>query len=530
MLNLIAKDFKLLFANKGGKLSRVLSIIFTLAIVALFVYIETTIFTSILDKVKVYNTAGRSFLTIFLFVVMIVLSLFSLITANKLFFNEQDNLQLSSFPITNGKRVVSKLISLFLISYAINFIFNFPILISYGITFNKVLFYFYASLYYPVLLFLVEGTFAMIFLFPTKLLLDFLKKHFIVQLISVVIVGIILALAYGYVLDIFVSIISSNKVDSIFTTDSLNELLNISKHLFPTTLLIDLFIKGKIVNLFTYIAICGGLFIVSVSFVTYFYDKFTFKTTFDHKSKKEKKVKLNSITLSLMKKEFIILYRNSNFVISFIGLLIIEPFLLSFIFQAMNKIFSYGILAYYTLAIPTLSISFDLFIFMLVIAIISSGGTSFISSEENNIRIMKTLPITPEKQLFIKIFVHFVPVSFFCLLSSIVISLTKQVDFVHTICFFVITISYILLIDLISLYEELKIKNNSTRNYLLSSLATYLIPIFIFFISVVFSYFKISIYFAYLIGLIICLACSLPISLDMKAKSRKWFLDMEVAN
>ena len=57
MLNLIAKDFKLLFANKGGKLSRVLSIIFTLAIVALFVYIETTIFTSILDKVKVYNTA-----------------------------------------------------------------------------------------------------------------------------------------------------------------------------------------------------------------------------------------------------------------------------------------------------------------------------------------------------------------------------------------------------------------------------------------------------------------------------------------
>lgn len=529
MLNLIAKDFKLLFVNKGGKLSRFLSIIFTLAIVSLFVFIETTIFTSILDKIKVYNTAGKSFLTIFLFVVMVVLSMFSLITANKLFFNEQDNLQLSSFPISNGKKVFSKLISLFLICYGINFIFNFPILISYGITFNKVLFYFYASLYYPVLLFLVEGALAMFLLFPTKLLLDFLKKHFIIQLIFASLIGIGLAIIYGYILDVFVNVVSSNRVDLIFTTDSLNNLSNISKNLFPITLLIELFVKGKIINLFTYILICGGLLIVGVAFVTYFYDKFTFAINFEKNKKKEKKIKLNSLTLSLIKKEFIILYRNSNFVISFIGLLIIEPFLLSFIFQAMNKIFSYGLLASYLLAIPTLSISFDLLIFMLLIAIISSGGTSFITSEENNIRIMKTLPIQPEKQLFVKIFVHFVPVSFFCLLSSIAISLSKHVDFVHTLCFFVITISYILLIDLISMYEELKIKHNS-RNYLLSSLATYLIPLFIFFISVIFSYFKISIYFAYLIGFAICIACSLPISFDMKAKSRKWFLDMEVAN
>ena len=53
MLNLLLKDFKLMFGQEKRPLSRVLSILFTLLFVALFVMVEVFLFKTIFPKNRV---------------------------------------------------------------------------------------------------------------------------------------------------------------------------------------------------------------------------------------------------------------------------------------------------------------------------------------------------------------------------------------------------------------------------------------------------------------------------------------------
>lgn len=532
MLNLIAKDFKLLFTNKGSKLSRFLSVILTLFICGFFVYVETTLFSSILTRVKVYGNAAKSFFTIFLFVIAMLLTILCLFSANKIFFNEIDNIQLGPYPISNGKKVASKTIFLFAIMYFFNFIFNLPVLIAYGIIYDKVIFYFYASLYYPVFIFLFEAGISLLFLIPFKSLMDYLKKHTFIQLIFVILVGLILSIAYGLTLNVFLNVMNSKNIDLFFTKRSLDSLSLTAKYLFPVNLLVEAFIESNIINIFSFVCICGGIFLLGVSIVSEFYNRFTYIGINNLKQNivKKEKAKVSSISLSLIKKELIILFRNSNFIITFSGLLFVEPFLIYFVIKGINTIFSSGTLAYYALAVPDLVTVLDLLIVLLMVATIAQSGTNYISNENKSIKIMKTIPISEHKQLFIKMVIPYLSVILFLFLSCLVLTISGQISFLNALFYVIISSLFVLLISLISLYEELKIKRNKERSTFLSSLVSYLYPASIFLIMLLLSYFRTNIYLSYLIGIGIILILGVPILLVLKTKVSKWFLDMEVIN
>ena len=54
MLNLLAKDFKLIFAKKDSVKKQVLSSIFSVLVIAILIAIETFIFQVLLNKIKNY--------------------------------------------------------------------------------------------------------------------------------------------------------------------------------------------------------------------------------------------------------------------------------------------------------------------------------------------------------------------------------------------------------------------------------------------------------------------------------------------
>ena len=532
MLNLIAKDFKLLFGLKGDKKSRIFSVVLSLALIALFIFLEIKIFSTILEKIKAYENAANSYFAIFLFAIAILLTFYCLIVAKKLFFNEADIATLGPYPISNGKKTVSKLLFLFIIMYAFNLLFSFPIFISYGISFNKMLFYFYTALYYPVLLFFFQAGVALILLMPYKMLLDFLKRHIFIQVVVVVLIGAGISLIYGNVLSLFVNMVSNSKFDALFTKDNLDNLYAVSKHLFPVNFLVNVFVYHKGIDLLKYIAVSSGIFIVGLALVIYFYNKFLYRQfSGESKStKKIKKIKVESLMPSLIKKEFIILFRNSNYVLTFTGLLFIEPLLCYFVINSLNIIFKSGTLAYFAVAIPDIIIALDALIYFLLIAIVTSGGTNFIANENKNIRVIKTIPVSIKKQLGTKMAIPYVSGLFFSLLSLILLSSASQLSIFHGMAIFVLSIFYLLLLNLVSLYEELKIKRNGTRNYFYSSLVIYVVPIAIFFILMLLSYFKVNIYVSFLLSLILIVACLLPFFYKGKKRFNRWFLEMEVIN
>lgn len=533
MLNLIAKDFKLLFKGKGTLTNRIFTFLFYLVIASLFIYIEIKIFGTILNKIKAYNGASNAFFTIFLFILNILLTFLCLFSAKKLFFDNSDIVTVGPYPISNGKKIASKLIFLFLIMMFFNLLFTLPLFIAYGISFKRGLTYYYSCLYYPICIFLFQGGVALLLLMPYKALSDYLAKHIFIQLLVVIIIGFALAFLYGYVLSIFVNIVSNSKFDSLFSKERLDNIVLVSKNLFPTNFLSEVFLKNKVSSLFPFLAFNGGIFIIGLSIAIYFYHKFLYLPSSEDKKKKankEKEVRVHKVFPTLIKKELIILFRNSNYIITFTGLLFIEPILSYFVIDGLNVIFKNGTLAYYALAIPDIIPIMDFLILLFLMAIVFSSGTNYVSNENKNIRVIKTIPISISKQLLAKTLIPYLSVLLFSLFSIIVLCISSELSFINALFTFIYSIFFLLLLSFVALYEELKIKRNGARNYLYSTLATYLIPLISFFMMMLLSYFKINIIYSYLLILAILFICILPFVIKGKFKFEKWFLEMEVIN
>ena len=395
MLSLIAKDFKLLFSgNSQNKVSKLLSYVFALVVAILFIVIEVYLFQAIFNKMEAIKGASNSYFSLFLFIISTLLTVFCIFTAMKLFFNSEDNNKLAALPISDTKIVLSKLIFLFITMYAMNITFNLPLFITYGIIYRKMFSFYFNAVFYPVLLFFFQAGVALLLVYPVKLGLNFLKKHIIIQFITVFIVAFGLAYLYSLALNLFINMVANNNISQIFTTESINTVNNASKFMIPVSFLVDAFVNHTRTAIFPAIAISLGVFAIGLSVAIYFYNKFLQNNRTDSGSIKKEKLKVEPIRKALIKKELVLLLRNSNFIFSFTGLLMVEPFLSYLIIKSMNTIFTSGSLAYYLASVPNIVAFMDVMLMMLISAIIFQGANSYISNENKAVRLMKSIPIS----------------------------------------------------------------------------------------------------------------------------------------
>lgn len=531
MLNLLIKDFKLMFSSKKDIKFKVLSWCFTLLVLAFFIGVEVFVFTTILNKIKVYENAAIAFFTIFLFIISIFMILSATISAKRLFFNRQDVEQLSTFPIGNGEKIASKLVFLFGMQYVLNLVFTYPLFIAFGSIVTKTPFFYFSALFYPVLSFLFEAGVALLLVYPFKMVVDFLKKHLVLQFVVTIIILFGFVLAYGYVLDLFISLVASNRLDSLFDAHVIDSLVQIEKYLIPVNFLKDIFIFANFTNLFPLCAIGLGIFmlglVVTVSTYQYFC---SFVMSEKITNFKEKELKKTSVEKALIKKELILLFKDSSFLFSFTGLLIIQPFLVYLIVSSINTIFTTGNMAYYVMMLPNFLPFIDILLVSLVTLIIAQGANKYITMENKNIRLIKTLPISLYKQLGIKVLIPFGLSLVSCFVSYIALLMFSVINFSTFIGGLILTILILALVDLVSLYEELKVKRNKPRGSFLSTLYTYGLPLVYFLLTVVLSYFGIDYFLAVLIGIIFLILLSSFHVVGMKKRIKDLFDGLEVVN
>ena len=153
MLNLIVKDFKLLFVSKNSLRKNIMSALTSALALAIFLAIEVYIFTMLLNKLQDYNKATLPFLTLFLFIISVVMVFLNIFRANKLFFNRQDIDQLIRRPISNFQIVFSKLVFLFIMHYFTTVLLVYPIIVAYGQIVGRTVMYYYQGLFYPIISF-----------------------------------------------------------------------------------------------------------------------------------------------------------------------------------------------------------------------------------------------------------------------------------------------------------------------------------------------------------------------------------------
>ena len=104
MLNLIAKDIKLLLGGKEKGVSLFLRVLFLVLGLGVLVFVESYLYREILTKLSSFPGASLSFTTLFLFIVSLFSILFSLLQAEKLLFDESDRRDMDILPISPTKK------------------------------------------------------------------------------------------------------------------------------------------------------------------------------------------------------------------------------------------------------------------------------------------------------------------------------------------------------------------------------------------------------------------------------------------
>lgn len=530
MLTLLAKDFKLIFARKDSLRKQIISSIFSVLVVLALIAIETFIFQVLLNKIKSFYQAPISFLTLFLFIISLLMIVFNVIQARKLFFNKIDMDQLTVHPVSNSQIILSKLIFLFFMHYTTTLMFTYPLFISYGLTFHKAQLYYYVTLFYPLLTFIFEVGVALIFVYPIKKLADWLKKHLIVQFVLAIVIIFGLVYLYSLVLNVFINLVAANQITSIFSTEFIEGLAKIKKYFIPTYFLTELFINNNSGVMFPYIAIAFGVFslglIVAIASFKYFKNSIHSNDSI----KKEHKITLISDTKALIKKEIILLFKDSGYILSFTGLLVVQPFLAYLVINALNTIFRSGAFSYYVTLLPNFVPLIDILLIMMFTLIINQGANNYIAMEHKNVRLMKIIPISLYKQLAVKVLIPFI-LSSLSLFASIITLYACKVLTLNTAIFaFILTFILLAVFEIVSLFEELKTKRNKPRNTTMSTLYSYLLPSLYFIVTVIMSYFGLSIYLVYLFGIVVIVLSSLPYLIHLKKKVADLFLDLEMVN
>ena len=492
MLNLLLKDFRLMFSGSAKLSERIISAVFTVLFIGCFVAVEWFVFSGIISKISDVAGAKESFLCVFLFVIIVLSTVSCVMSAKKLFFDPKDVELLSNRPVQSGQIISSKLVLLFLVQTSAAFMFEYPLFIAYGVSEGMPPLFYFTALFFPALSFVTEAGVALLAVYPVYLVSCALNNHPLIKLfiVSAVMAGI--SIAYSSVLEIFVELLSNNGMAGLFTSENMANLQKFKEFAFPVNVLLSVFISKKGYSLLVYLLISSIIFVAGLVYTVFSYN-YVRNVNFAAKRKsKERKLRILSVPKSLVKKELSLIFGNSENIFSYTGLIIIQPFLLCMVLKSIN--------------------------------------TAFNSMEEKTVKNMKTMPVNLHLQLAVKSGLPFV-LSVVSLFVSIAVLLAAGVTGFASASFcFLLGICALALYYVASLYEELKIRRAKSRKTLISSAVSYLLPMFFAVFSAILAYSGINPYVCLAVGSVLYIGLAAAGAFIVYKKSGRLFLELEAIN
>ena len=509
---------------------RIISAIFSVLFFGAVIVVEVFLFRTILSTLENIKGATSAFLTVFLCVTTVLITVGDLFNAKRLLFDDKDIEQLSPRPVTNGQIILSKMLFLFLMHYATSMLFEYPVLFAYGEMIGKPPVFYFTALFYPVATFLFESGVALLLVYPFWLLGNLLNKHFAIKLVASFAVILGLSFAYTYVLDVFIKLVSKNGLILLFSQESVAKMIVFQRYAFPVNFLTDIFINKSARSFFPFILISAGVFGMGVALSVFAFNYVRNIRVYGAIKPKKHAYKPVSVTKALIKKEIALILKNSDYVFSFTGLLVVQPVLLTFVVRSMNTALSAGTLQYFAALVPGLVGYVDVLFIMLFTVVINQGANSYVTMEQKTVKNMKTIPVPFKKQLIIKVAIPFLLSALSLFASSLTLILTDTVTVKTGVFAFFVSLLLLFVFDVVSLWEELNIRHGKPRSNFVSSLVSYLLPVCYVVSAILLSYQKVSDTFTLLGGFaVIAVLGAFPVFYVFKNAGRL-FLELEAIN
>lgn len=534
ILELIRKEFKQrngeLYPSKKAYFAQ---LALKLLFVAVFVTIECYIFLSLDRKITQYSPNGSyDFLVFFLFVFLVGGILVSSSRARYVLFDRYDSRISLYLPIPNSSIIVSKLVYVYLEEALTSFVVATPILICYGATRGMMPYFYIFSCLYPFFITLFSVGISLILVVPYEYGHRLLLKSDVAQLIFGSVLMIALCFLYQLVLELFLSALSDSAVGGVFSSSFITWIHNAAVYMFPTRDFLDILVYRQnvasnvmIILGLTLVSLALGIFVSSASYLHFNRDDVI------NASKEKKPVKkplAKSQFQALLKKELDVIVKGSSSIFSYVSLLTMIPFLSYVVIHSLNVIV-FSSLAVFTTYFPRLVEAMDLVLLLFFVSIIVGSVSFSLSNEGKGLRIMKTVPVSPTRQLLAKLIIPGSLAFLSLLLTLIVLVATSSISWTVVWLSLLIGSCYIVffLVEGALLDMRSKGKNGKKLTFLLPILST-LFPIIALLIYVIFVFLALPSYLIYLTIVFFSLAL-LPISLvGFKKRMNRAFSLMEV--
>lgn len=471
-----------LLQKKGYKFY--LNLFFNLISIIILVCLLCYVYNLLYEKLAVFTNFNKSFLVVVLTILTFLLSLYLVKDINNVYFSRPNEIiLLKSRPIDNYSIIFGKLAYVYLKSLIYNLLTIFVILVLYGDKLGYGITYHCYNTVSLIFLAFLELGLALLFSIIVRFIRNILNKSKLLSFLTTIILAFVLAIFYALVLKGFVNLVRGDSLNNLFNSSNVNTFTKISTYLYPLYSVVALGTSlERSINFLVILVTCGTIFLLACLVFKFYYVSYLNGTNRTSKRYLDHEVKLTSTNKALIKKELFLSFNQADGVFSYFSLIVIEPLLIYAVISGLNLIFQTGNLVYFKQLYASGYLSMITALIILFVAVINATSSIALEKERRMLIKLKVLPISPVRQMTIKIIVPFVISSTFYLISLIVLIITKEIDGLSFGYLLVIGLISLLVLNISSIYTDLK-----TKTGLLSLFLDFVLPIIYILVAFVIS-------------------------------------------
>lgn len=347
----------------------------------------------------------------------------------KMVFNPDDKQIIDCLPIKKRTLILSKIIVFYVEELVSLFFLFFPLTIAYGYI-NELESSFYLVLVPLVFVSpIVVLTISLVLVYPYYYITEKIKNKYLIQLILIVLIIGGFAFLYKDILDIFIALVNKDRLAYLFNEENALVLKKISNYMYPYNMMIDLYNGEPENGIFIILILFGCLALCFLLSDRLYFSSFNF----NENKIKEKNNSVTSSTVALIKKEYILMFRSTNYLFSYGSLLVLLPVFVTIVSISFKALIT-------RLLGELFFVSFVILFVTMFSAVINSFGGLFISREKNSISIIKMLPVSFKRQMYIKVGISMFNAMVSILFTVIALLIFGLINFVSALGIFVISV------------------------------------------------------------------------------------------
>lgn len=513
-----------LMQKKGYKfwLNLITIILAIIVLVGLLSYVYNLLY----DKLAIYTNFNRSFLVVVIAVFFLLLAIYLVKDIFKAYFsNHNEIILLKSRPIDTYSIIFGKLAYIYIKALIYTFLTIFVFLTIYGAKLGYGFIYYYYAIIGVIILTFLEVGLSLLFSIVARFIKSLFVKKQALFILGTLVLAFALATLYAIVLKTFVNLVRTNSINSLFNTESVTFIKNLSQKLYPIYNLVQ-FVNNvdKAFNGVILVISSIAVFLLAAFIFRFYYLSYLNKDSSSENHYLDHKVRLTSQSKALVKKELFLSFNQGDGVFSYLSLIVIEPLLIYAVVSGINLIFKTGNLNYFRFLFPNTFLSLDAILIVLFIGVISASSSVALEKEKSMLIKLKVLPLSPVKQMSFKILVPYLISGLFYLVSLLVLLLTKEISALSFGYMFAIGLVVLLILNISTIYTDLKAKTG-----LFSLIIDFILPVIYVLVAFIVSILvDIDENIFYLIILGLELVTLLFLLIGYKKRITKGFLNHEV--